>query len=84
MPSIYEAWTRRDPMARYDQLPPELRSWLRDACLPWSPASAHKIWTAARQGGLSDVEALKALTCAESKTLARERAAGNTRKTLEP
>lgn len=32
------------PMARYDRLPAELRLWLADAALPWSPVSALKLW----------------------------------------
>ncbi|KIC41201.1 hypothetical protein RA27_11255 [Ruegeria sp. ANG-R] len=31
-------------MQAYDALPQGLRHWLASACLPWSPASALKIW----------------------------------------
>lgn len=31
-------------MQAYDALPAELRWWLASACLPWSPASALRIW----------------------------------------
>ncbi len=31
-------------MQAYDALPQPLRQWLTQACLPWSPASALKIW----------------------------------------
>lgn len=33
-----------DPMAAYDRLPPELRRWLAQAALPWSPRSALRLW----------------------------------------
>jgi len=32
------------PMQTYDALPQPLRQWLAQACLPWSPTSALKIW----------------------------------------
>lgn len=35
---------RGSPMQAYDALPQGLRQWLASACLPWSPASALKIW----------------------------------------
>lgn len=31
-------------MGRYDRLPRDLRHWLAEARLPWSPASALKAW----------------------------------------
>nr|WP_299944710.1 DUF6525 family protein [uncultured Ruegeria sp.] len=40
------------PMRDYDALPQGLRRWLASACLPWSPASALKIWEQA--GGSVD------------------------------
>ncbi|MEO1238979.1 MAG: DUF6525 family protein [Pseudomonadota bacterium] len=61
-----------DPMAAYDRLPPELRHWLHDAKLPWSPRSARAIWAKARRAGLSPEEALARLERAEEKTLARD------------
>lgn len=33
-----------DPMAAYDRLPEELRQWLAQAALPWSPRSALRLW----------------------------------------
>ena len=38
-------------MQAYDALPPQLRQWLANACLPWSPDSAFRIWRAA--GGMA-------------------------------
>ncbi|MEM9852044.1 MAG: DUF6525 family protein [Pseudomonadota bacterium] len=61
-----------DPMALYDRLPPELRHWLNDAKLPWSPRSARAIWLKARRAGLSPDEALARLERAEARTLARD------------
>jgi len=33
-----------DPMRAYDALPPELRAWMAQAALPWSPASCLRLW----------------------------------------
>ncbi len=65
----------RDPMQTYDALPTPLRQWLSQACLPWSPASARKIWARAQAKGLSPDEALEMLQRSETKTLARDKAA---------
>lgn len=35
---------RSPAMARYDRLPPELRQWLAEAALPWSPGSVLRLW----------------------------------------
>lgn len=37
---------RRRPcsITQYDRLPPELRHWLAQAALPWSPTSALRLW----------------------------------------
>ena len=42
-----------DPMEAYDRLPADLRRWLAEAALPWSPRSALRAWQAAlkRAGG---------------------------------
>ncbi|NIZ12943.1 hypothetical protein HCZ87_05975 [Phaeobacter sp. HF9A] len=58
-------------MAAYDRLPPTLRAWLREANLPWSPRSCHRIWQAARNSGMTDADALARLDAAEARTLAR-------------
>lgn len=69
--------TRRDvdPMQAYDALPTPLRQWLSQAALPWSPASARKIWKRAHAKGLNSNEALVMLCRAETKTLARDQRA---------
>ena len=61
-----------DPMAAYDRLPAPLRSWLSEAKLPWSPASAKRLWQKCAASGLTEEEALDALSRAEAATLARE------------
>ncbi|MEL6463661.1 MAG: DUF6525 family protein [Pseudomonadota bacterium] len=62
-----------DPMRSYDALPAPLRRWLAEASLPWSPASARRVWVRACAKGLSPEDALLALTQAEQRTLARDR-----------
>ncbi|WP_275113691.1 DUF6525 family protein [Roseobacter cerasinus] len=62
----------RDPMAVFDGLPAPLRQWLSQAALPWSPASAHRIWSTSRSKGLSPEEALVSLSRAEARMLARD------------
>lgn len=66
--------TRRagNPMQEYDRLPAVLRQWLSEAALPWSPASARRIWVKARANGLSVNDALQSLSKAEARTLARD------------
>ena len=65
----------RNPMQTYNALPTPLRQWLAQASLPWSPASARKIWTRAQAKGLSLDEALAMLDRSETKTLARDKLA---------
>jgi len=62
-----------DPMQAYDALPGPLRSWLAQATLPWSPASAKRVWARARAKGESVEATLQSLARAETKTLARDR-----------
>jgi len=64
---------RRNPMQTYDALPAPLRQWLSQAALPWSPASARKIWKRAQANGLTAEEALALLCKAETTTLARDK-----------
>lgn len=62
-----------DPMRAYDALPPELRMWVSQAALPWSPASCLKLWRKAlRQTGCPKA-ALTRLSQAEAAMLARDR-----------
>ncbi|MFK7751861.1 MAG: DUF6525 family protein [Sedimentitalea sp.] len=62
-----------NPMRSYDALPEPLRNWLATAALPWSPASAHRVWNRATAKGLSPQDALQILTQTEQRTLARDR-----------
>jgi hypothetical protein len=62
-----------DPMRSYDALPEPLRHWLSQAALPWSVASARRVWTQARSRGLGPEDALSVLAQAEARTLARDR-----------
>lgn len=59
------------PMRAYDSLPSELRAWLAEACLPWSPSSALKIWN--RSGGSANAaEALSRLDAIEQSMLRKD------------
>lgn len=60
-------------MRSFDQLPKPLRLWLTNAALPWSPASAKKIWKKSMSDGLNVDEALARLTQAEQRSLARDK-----------
>ncbi len=62
-----------DPMSAYDGLPAPLRLWLSQAALPWSPASARRLWSKLRAKGLTHEEMVASLNAAEAKTLARDR-----------
>ena len=62
-----------DPMKDYDALPAPLRNWLGQAALPWSPASARRVWKKAQTKGLSIEETLSSLSHAETKTLQRDK-----------
>jgi len=58
------------PMRAFDRLPRELRLWLHEAALPWSPRSAARAWARARAAGDDPAPALSRL---ESRRLAQER-----------
>lgn len=66
--------TRRnlDPMRSYDALPVELRRWLMDARLPWSPTSCLRIWRKARTSGANSSEVIAKLGRIENAMLARD------------
>jgi len=67
-------WRATDPMTAYDRLPPDLRSWLAGAALPWSAASVLRLWhKALRETGCAE-KARERLKAAEAKTLARDAA----------
>ena len=57
-------------MLAFDQLPVELRRWMRDAVLPWSARSCLKIWNKARREGLDAAAALDRLNAIEQAMLA--------------
>ncbi|RYH01608.1 hypothetical protein EU805_13190 [Salipiger sp. IMCC34102] len=61
-----------NPMRDFDALPPELRRWLADASLPWSPRSCRRIWMRARSDGCGIDTVLARLDRAQAKTLARD------------
>lgn len=64
---------RQTPMQAFDRLPPELRCWLHGAALPWSAASALKLWQKALRESGGDAQAAQArLQRAEAKALARD------------
>lgn len=68
-----------DPMAAFDGLPAPLRQWLAEAALPWSPASARRIWARSRARGLTPEQTLLSLSLAEARTLARDRQSTNSK-----
>ncbi|MCZ0962456.1 DUF6525 family protein [Paracoccus benzoatiresistens] len=60
-------------MDHYDRLPPELRTWLAAAALPWSPRSVLRLWDRLLREMRGDVEAVLArLDRAERKMLAKD------------
>ncbi|NDV49505.1 MULTISPECIES: DUF6525 family protein [unclassified Salipiger] len=66
--------TRRregDVMSAYDRLPPDLRAWLAQAALPWSPRSALRAWRGAlARTGCADAAAAR-LSAIEARHLER-------------
>lgn len=68
--------TRRrneDPMQTFDALPAQVRSWLSQAALPWSPASCRRILRKARSRGEGLDDVLARLDRAQQISLARDR-----------
>jgi Family of unknown function (DUF6525) len=61
-------------MRTFDALPPELRRWLADAVLPWSPVSCRRLWELTRASGGRITDAIIHLNRAERAAL--ESAAG--------
>ena len=59
-------------MQSFDALPAPVRRWLSEAALPWSPASARRMWCRAKARGLSVEQALRMLSEAEHRMLARD------------
>jgi hypothetical protein len=48
-------------MRAFDRLPRDLRLWLHEAALPWSPRSAARAWARARAAGETPATALSRL-----------------------
>ena len=67
-------WRKTDPMAAYDRLPPDLRTWLAGAALPWSATSVLRLWQRAMRETGCATAARERLVRAEQKTLARDAA----------
>jgi Family of unknown function (DUF6525) len=65
-------WRKSNPMAAYDRLPSDLRSWLAEAALPWSAASILRVWQRALRETGCPKAAQDRLTHAEARTLARD------------
>lgn len=63
---------QRDAMRCYDRLPPELRAWLAQAALPWSPDSARRLWRRAIEEAGCRAGALARLEAVEARLLARD------------
>lgn len=64
---------RPRPMERFDRLPPELRRWLTQAALPWSPHSALRLWTRLqRETGGDLTRMLERLNQAEQRLISRD------------
>jgi Family of unknown function (DUF6525) len=65
-------WRAGNPMDAHDRLPPDLRRWMVNAALPWSPASALRLWQRAlRETGCKQA-ALARLEAAERRSLAKD------------
>lgn len=62
----------RDPMAEFDRLPPDLRRWLAQAALPWSPRSALRAWQRALAQSRAPQDALARLDALQAARLARD------------
>ncbi|MBN8290857.1 hypothetical protein JI664_02660 [Rhodobacter sp. NTK016B] len=71
--SLKRRAARGNPMTAFDRLPPELRGWLSQAALPWSPHSALKLWRRSLAKHNGDTEQVLAhLSRAERAMLLRD------------
>ena len=59
-------------MQVYDRLPPELRDWMAQAALPWSPTSCLRLWRRAVSEEGCVLRARQRMERAEQAMLARE------------
>ncbi|WEF24879.1 DUF6525 family protein [Paracoccus sp. S3-43] len=65
---------RASSIAQYDRLPPELRHWLAQAVLPWSPQSVLRLWQRLIRDARGDTAiVLQRLDLAEQRMLAKDR-----------
>ena len=62
-----------DPMAAFDALPPDLRAWMAEAALPWSPVSCLKLWRRALSEEGCPERARARLDRAQAVLLAKDR-----------
>ena len=68
--------TKGDPMHEFDRLPPFLRSWVRDAVMPWSPTSVKRLYLKALKNTGNCSSALAELDKIQGKRLSKERPHG--------
>jgi len=74
--SLKKTVSKGDRMEEFDRLPPQLRSWLRDACLPWSPSSVKRVYLKALKSTGDYSSALVTLDTMQSRQLTKERLNG--------
>ncbi|MEM7506734.1 MAG: DUF6525 family protein [Pseudomonadota bacterium] len=63
---------REDPIREFDRLPPELRTWLASAILPWRPRSALSAYQRARRRTRDANLALKELDRIQARLVGRD------------
>ena len=63
---------RGDPMRDFDNLPPELRSWLGSAVLPWRPKSVHRVYKRTLTKTSDKAQAIEELAKIERKLIAKD------------
>lgn len=61
-----------DPMRAFDRLPPDLRSWLANAALPWRPRSVQRAYDRALARTGDPATALAELDRIQHSKLARD------------
>lgn len=61
-----------DPMREFDRLPPELRSWLASAVLPWRPRSVRHAFDKALARTRDKTSAIKELDRLQEQLIAKD------------
>ena len=61
-----------DPMREFDRLPPELRSWLATAVLPWRPRSVRRAFDKAVARTRDKTSAIKELDRLQEQLIAKD------------